>query len=157
MTEKLDSELLFEMKAKLLAPIDVGEGPLGHRLVVITPGGRFEGPRLRGEVVAHSGGDWLLMRSDGIGALDVRINLRTDDGADIYMSYLGRIVAEPTLIPQVLDFMQPGGVDPSHYYFRTNPLFETGAAKYRWLNGVVAIGYGRTGDGGVSYRVMEIK
>jgi hypothetical protein len=60
-------------------------------------------------------------------------------------------------MPQVFDFMQPGGVDPSRYYFRTNPLFETGAAKYRWLNGVVAIGYGRTGDGGVTYRVMEIK
>jgi hypothetical protein len=99
MSEKLDAELLFEMRAKLLAPIDTGDGPVGRRLVFITPGGRFEGPRLRGEVVAHSGGDWFLMRSDGIGALDVRVNLRTDDGADIYMTYFGRLVCDPTLMP----------------------------------------------------------
>jgi hypothetical protein len=72
------------------------------------------------------------------------------------MTYLGRIVTEPTLMPQMLDFIQPGGVDPSGYYFRTNPIFETGAAKYHWRNGVVAVGYGRTGDGGVTYRVIEI-
>ena len=39
-------------------------------------------------------------------------------------------------------------VNPTSYYLRTNPLFETAAAKYDWLNRVVAVGIGhRRADG----------
>ncbi|MFJ8075353.1 DUF3237 family protein [Streptomyces sp. NPDC096176] len=31
-------------------------------------------------------------------------------------------------------------INPADYYFRTNPLFETGAEPYAWLNGTVCIG-----------------
>lgn len=30
-------------------------------------------------------------------------------------------------------------VDPAKYYFRAMPVFETGAAKYDWLNRIVAV------------------
>lgn len=152
----ISSEFLFEMHADLCAPIDHGPTPNGHRFVLISPGGRFEGPRLRGTVVANSGGDWGRLRPDGTFALDVRITLRTHDDAFIYMTYGGRLVAEPAVMPQVLDVGQPGGVDPESYYLRTNPLFETGDPRYAWLNGIVAIGYGKTGDGGVTYRVFTV-
>ncbi len=29
--------------------------------------------------------------------------------------------------------------EPSEYYFRTCPVFETGAAEYQWLHGLVAV------------------
>jgi hypothetical protein len=37
-------------------------------------------------------------------------------------------------------------------------LFETGAAGYAWLNGIVAVGSGRlTEGGGVAYDVFELQ
>ena len=44
-----------------------------------------------------------------------------------------------------------------HYYFRTNPLFETGDERYAWLNTIVAVGKGRTGDGGVIHEIFAVK
>jgi hypothetical protein len=42
-------------------------------------GGHFEGPQLRGEVLP-GGADFYLQRHDGIGDLDARYSLRTDQG-----------------------------------------------------------------------------
>jgi hypothetical protein len=39
--------------------------------------------------VLPDGGDWLLMRPDGVLEQDVRITLKTDDGAFIYVRYAG--------------------------------------------------------------------
>ena len=33
-------------------------------------------------------------------------------------------------------------VDPASYYMRTTPIFETGDARYSWLNDIVAVGSG---------------
>jgi hypothetical protein len=88
--------------------------------------------------------------------LDVRGMLRTDDGALIYMSYTGRLVAPDEVFKRMLDPVQGSHVDPASYYFRTNPVFETGSEKYAWLNDIVAIGYGYMIDGGVAYRVFQI-
>jgi len=154
----LETEFLFELHADLAPPIDVGATPNGQRLIVLVTGGWFEGPKLKGKVIPNSGGDWAMIRADGSFALDVRASLETDDGAQIYTSYSGRAVAQsPEQLAQILDFTASPGVDPSTYYFRTNPVFETGAEKYAWLNGILAIGKGRLGDGGVHYDVFAIK
>ena len=87
MTE-LRSELLYRMTLEVGAPFDIGAGPRGQRLVIPFKGGRFEGPKLRGEVLI-TGGDWLLHRADGVFELDVRRTLRTDDGHHIYAAYRG--------------------------------------------------------------------
>ena len=120
--------------------------------------GTFEGPKLKGEVLPMSGGDWALVRPDGSGALDVRITLQTNDGALILMTYQGRMVASPENFDYALDFAKPDDPDGANrYYFRSNPLFETGDSRYAWLNHIVAVGKGRTGDGGVIYDVFEVK
>jgi hypothetical protein len=37
--------------------------------------------------------------------------------------------------PSVIERIEKGEVvDPTSYYFRINPLFETSAAKYDWIN-----------------------
>ena len=51
----------------------------------------------------------------------------------------------------------PMDVGPDRYCFRTNPLFETGDERYAWLNHVVAVGKGRTGDNGVIYDVFAVR
>jgi hypothetical protein len=46
--------------------------------------------------------------------------------------------------------------DPSTYYFRMSPMFETSANKYDWLNRIISVGVGsRLADGPV-YSVFEI-
>jgi hypothetical protein len=47
-------------------------------------------------------------------------------------------------------------VDPARYYFRTNPLFETGAEQYAWLNDIVCVGSGYLVDGGTAYKIAQV-
>ena len=100
------------------------------------------------------GGDWLLVRPDGASELDVRATLRTDDGHLIYMYYRG-ILSRP---PAVMERMRQGerDIDPSEYYFRTTPVFETGSEKYDWLNRINSVGVGRFTQSGVAYTVYAI-
>jgi predicted ester cyclase len=105
---------------------DVGLTPAGHRRIVRVSGGKFRGPQLRGTVLA-GGGDWLVERRDGARALDVRILLRTDDGELIYAHYLGLSHGKPEVLERL---MRGEKVDPSEYYFRVAPLFETASVKY---------------------------
>lgn len=155
---ELASAFLLEMHAKLAAPLDIGATPEGHRLVILATGGHFEGPDLKGTVEPNSGGDWGRIRPDGSFDLDVRACLRTDDDALIYVTYRGRAAfRDQEQMGRVLDFNSENPVDPSEYYFRTNPMFETSHPKYDWLNRIVAIGKGKLGHGGVTYRIFEIK
>ena len=68
---------------------DVGETPYGRRRIATVTGGSFEGEELKGTVLPAPGGDWLLLRRDGILMLNVRLTLKTDDGHLVYMSYEG--------------------------------------------------------------------
>ena len=131
---------------------DVGLTPSGHRRFVHVTGGTFEGPRMRG-IVLPGGGDWLVGRPDGSRRLDVRIMLRTDDGALIYAQYPGIFHAGAAVFGRLAAGDQ---VDPAEYYFRVAPLFETAAPKYDWLNRVVAVGIGSRTRTQVCYRVYAI-
>lgn len=154
MTE-LNHRLLYEAEIDLAAPIDIGPGPEGHRIVFDVAGGTLAGPRLKGRFLP-SGGDWARVRSDGSVALDVRAVVETDDGARIYLTYGGRIIADPELLGGLMDLPNLALPDPASYYFRILPLFETGSPEYAWLNHICAVGVGRITNRGVSYRVFEV-
>jgi hypothetical protein len=47
-------------------------------------------------------------------------------------------------------------VDPSTYYFRTTPRFETGHAKYAFLNRLLAVATGDRRPDGPVYTIHEI-
>jgi hypothetical protein len=149
----LRSQLLFNIDIALHPIQQLGVTPVGGRRIAPVSGGSFEGPRLRGKVLPHAGGDWVLIRNDGSLQLDVRLTLETDDRALIYMSYRGVRHGSPE-IDQRLARGEP--VDPASYYFRTAPFFESGAAKYAWLNNIVAVGVGERLPNGVRYEVFEI-
>jgi len=131
---------------------DVGRTPAGHRRFVRVTGGTFTGPNMQG-VVLPGGGDWLLERPDGARSLDVRIMLRTHDGDLIFAHYPGRFHGPPDVISRLT---RGEDVDPSEYYFRVAPLFETASEKYDWLNRVLAIGVGRRTPRQVSYSVYAV-
>ncbi len=94
-----------------------------------------------------------MIRPDGASKLDVRTTLRTDDDHLIYMTYRGIATMSQETLQRIL---QGETVDPSEYYFRTTPYFETGSEKYSWLNRIVAVGYGERTQAGVSYKVYAI-
>ena len=151
---EVKTELLFEISIDLDFETmqHVGATPRGTRGIGYIKGGTFEGPQLRGEV-PPGGGDWLLIRADGVRAPDVRLTLRTDDGDLVYMSYRGIY----HIAPEILQRARSGeAVDPSEYYLRTTPVFETGSEKYGWLNRIVAVGIGKPTPPGVSYTVYAI-
>jgi hypothetical protein len=152
MTE-LTSRPLFTLSMTLHPIQELGPTPAGERRVVPVSGGRFEGERLSGEVLPHGGSDLLLTRADGSFQQDVRLTLRTDDGALMLMTYRGVRHAAP----EVGDRIARGeAVGRSEYYLRIAPFFETAAPAHAWLNRIVAVGIGERRPGGVSYDVFEI-
>jgi len=148
----LDSEFLFRISLEVPRISDLGQTPFGHRRIAEVAGGSFEGPKLKGRALP-GGGDWLLLRPDGVLQLDVRVTLETDDKALIYMTYRGARHGPEAVMTRLNAGER---VDPSEYYFRTAPFFETAAPQYAWLNGIVAVAVGdRTPDGPV-YDVYQV-
>ena len=130
----------------------VGATPAGNRRIGLVSGGTFHGERLRGTVLP-GGADWIIVRPDGATTLDVRLVLETDDKALIGMTYRGMRHGPAA----VMDRVNRGEtVDPSDYYFRTAVAFETAAAKYDWLNRIIAVGTGRRPPEGPVYEIFEV-
>ncbi len=149
---ELKTEFLCEISVDLEEAQPIGLTPHGNRQIVYVKGGTVKGPKIKGEVLP-GGGDWFLIRPDGVGELDVRATLRTDDGHLIYSHYRGIIHASPDVFQRVL---AGEAVDPSEYYFRIAPFYETASEKYAWLNRVVAVGVGRMAPHWVGYSVYAI-
>ncbi len=145
MSEPTDTTLPVEFIGTLTAMLGgetpVVTGPSGTIATATVTSATFAGPRISAaapEGVAAA--DWPLVRADGTMVLDVRANMRTDDGADIFITYNG------IGVPRV-----GGGYD-----IRTAPLFQTGDERYAWLNNVQAVGIGSTIDGGVEYQIYAV-
>jgi len=155
--DKIATEYLFEIALAVGAPAVIGAVTGGERRVVPILGGMFSGPRLSGKVLPI-GEDALLIEpsqghTGGRTRLDVRIVLETDDGAAIYAQYRGLRSGPAEVMAQLAAGAE---VDPAAYYFRTALTFETGAARYSWLNDLLAIGIGRRPPSGPVYRVFAV-
>lgn len=153
LTPALRSEFLMQLSVELETAQTIGDTPLGSRRIVYVKGGSFSGPRVNG-VVLPGGGDWVLVRRDGVSQLDVRLTLRSEDGALIYMTYRGISDIAPEVRQRIL---KGEDVRPSEYYFRTSPMFETASEKHLWLNRLIAVGVGRRTPTSVVYDVFAIK
>ncbi len=149
---ELQSEYLFTITVTVDALHDVGNVPLGTRHLDFLGAGRFEGPRLKGEVLP-GGIDQKIFRTDGAMNPNVRMVLKTDDGALIYMHYTGVRYGTPDVMARIA---AGETVDPSEYYLRNTPYFETAADKYDWLNRIVAVGVGRRMPDHAAYDVFQI-
>ncbi len=155
---ELQGELLFDIKLYVGGAVhDVGKTvENGHRLIVEVIGGEFEGPKMKGEVLAP-GADWLRILDDGTLVIDVRTQLKTDDGELIYLFYHGYVHGTLETMEKFMRFGEDVEIDPSTLYFRSSMRFETASKKYDWLNRVLAIAIGRRIPNGVAYHVYEIK
>ena len=138
------SDLPFELVP--LATVRVTRGEIHRmgqtayhtRVIGAISHGRWDGERLSGEIVPP-GGDWALPSGDGTTMLlEVRQVLRTDDGALIYVTYQGR-------------------ADRSRGTYTVAPTFETDDERYAWLNGIQAIGQGRSDGEDIVYEMFEVR
>jgi hypothetical protein len=143
---------LFVMRLNVRKLQVVGPAPGVHRRVGVVFGGAFEGERLSGEVL-EGGSDWQAVRGDGATSLDVRLILKTGDDALIGMTYRGIRHGPPAVIERI----EKGEVvDPTTYYFRIAPVFETAAPRYDWINRIIAVGTGHRRADGPVYSVFEV-
>jgi len=125
-------ELISHAVVRVAPPEIVGRTPAGERRVVRILQGRLEG-RLNGEVLP-GGADYQLITPDGVSYLDARYVIRAGNGALI-------LVRNSAVRHGVI------GNDPSQYYFRGTPRFETGDEQHSWLNKIIAVCSGaRTPD-----------
>jgi hypothetical protein len=149
---EIRTQALFTLALQVAGSQAVGKAPGGDRRVGLVAGGTFEGPRLKGKVLP-GGSDWIIVRPDGCMTLDVRLVLETHDGALIGMTYRGLRHGPSAVMKRV---NRGETVDPSEYYFRTLPWFETASEKYEWLNRILTVAIGRREPAGPVYDVFQI-
>jgi len=120
----------------------VGDTPAGRRYIVGVRNARFISSRFQAVQRGTSAADWMLLTSDSTAHIDVRLVVKTDDGAFVYVSYRGR--ADWTDGPE-----------------RARALclftFETGATTYAWLNSTVIVGHASGGTSGPDYELFELR
>ena len=143
---------LFRAEIALAAAQELGETPHGRRRIIGITGGRFRGERLSGRVLP-GGADWQVIRPDGVADLDARYTLETSDGALIYVRNRGYRHGPPEIIRRLAS---GEAVDPSLYYMRTTPRFETGDPRYAWLNGLICVATGARRKEAVELEVFEV-
>ena len=132
-------EYLGNLRAEIGTRTVVENGPQGTRTIAQIVGGGLEGPRVKASIQTPAG-DWITNRADGSYRLDVRLTLKTDDGALILVTYNG--------IGQTTD----AGAS-----LRAAPLFETGDSRYAWLTRLQAVGVGERIGTAVSYDIYALK
>lgn len=148
----MQTKNLFRIEITLAQPQELGDAPLGRRRIIGITGGRFAGERLSGRVLP-GGADWQVIRADGVADLDARYTLETDDGALIYVRNHGYRHGPDEIIQKLA---RGENVDPSLYYMRTTPLFETGDRRYAWLNRIICLATGARRAAAVELEVVEI-
>lgn len=148
----LTTEFAFEMRATVDTPQEVGETPAGRRRFIPITGGTFEGPKLKGVVLA-GGADAQVIRSDGVSDLVARYTLKVDDGSLIYVVNRGLRHSSQEIMQKL---MRGEVVDPASYYFRTTPSFEVTPGRHDWLNRSIFVGIGARYPAEVHLRFFRV-
>jgi hypothetical protein len=138
--------LAAQITVQLKPPIVIGETPHGFRIDYYAKSGTATGQNFKADVHEDSV-DYMLVRPDGIGVLDIHATLTTDDGALITASYGG-----------LIEFGEDGyermvaGNWPDMPKHQVAPRMTTAAPRYRWMNRTQFVGVGQ-----VDMRALVIK
>ncbi len=105
-------------------------GPLGH-------------PAITGTLIW--GEDASLLGLDDVAIANVRATIRTDDGALIDTDYRGVMPTEMGVFRAIAGGVDRLGtpVDPAEFRLVVTPVYRTESPKYRWLNELQCVGFGR--------------
>ena len=124
--------LTVDLRAEIL-----GATPEGYRINFFVKGGTVRGPRIDA-VVLPEGGDWMCIRPDGIGMVDICITYQTHDGALILERAGGVFDLGPGGYA-----MAAGGQFTGSPPFYATPSWQTAHPNWQWLNRCQGFGLGR--------------
>jgi hypothetical protein len=125
----------------ILEPIMMLGGPSGTRAIVEITSAEYSGERLRAKLRGVAAADWAVVSPAGIGLMDARLTIETDDGALIYVSYGDRVDLST-------------GFEGATVH--AAPRFETGDERYEWINKIQAVAKGVVSGGVLRYELYEI-
>ncbi len=114
----------------------VGDTPDGRRTNYDILGGTATGPAIDA-VVLPGGADWFLERPDGVGQLDARYSMRTDDGVIINVWNRGLLRYACGLREQDIASWPP---QRHQYLCHCTPQFLAPQGRYGWLNANLFVG-----------------
>ncbi len=120
-------------KAHWVKPTSMGE----TRAAIFAASGTVEGPRLNGKIIPMSGGDYPLVRPNGVIDFDARYLIEADDGAIIYLQNRGYRWGSPEVMAR-MSRQEP--VEPHEYYMRASPKFDAPEGPHEWLTRHVFVG-----------------
>jgi hypothetical protein len=129
----------------------VGAGPSGRRFVAAVGSGTVTGDRING-VIVGPGADWPVLGADGYFQIDVRAQIRTDDGAVLLLTYTGSLEVNE----RVTAALAGGETSLDDHYYRIHARLECGDERYSWVNRTLFVGQGRLLPGGVVYDVYRL-
>ena len=118
-------EFAFSAHVLLEPTREIGPTPYGIRRRIPIIGGSFEGPRIRGKVLA-GGADWQLQRADDYTLIEADYMIEAEDGTPIHVRNRG------------LTNSRVKGATAR--YLRTVPEFEAPTGPHEWLNQSVFVG-----------------
>lgn len=133
---------LCTVEVTLRSPLILPATPLGDRWIFEVESARAEGERFSASLKGVAAADWLLIGPGGVGTLDIRVLMETDDGAMVFAQYHGRVDLS-------------GGLDAPTIFVA--PRFETGDERYQWLNRIQAVGKGTLAGNQLSYEWYEVR
>ena len=150
----VDLKHVFSYDATLSPPELIGAVPDDIRVNFYVTGGEVwlpDGTRIG--KLRPVGGDWLTVRRDNQGVLDVRATVEMHDGALLYVSYNG-----------LLDLGEGGyenlrnGTFPDKARIRSAPKVLTSSPAYAWLNSSQLLNVGEVDfrKGRVAYDVYVV-
>ena len=143
----------YRLEATLGEPLDLGDGPHGHRRIVPLTGGTFRGPEISGKLLPGASADWQTVLPDGTAHGDIRYTLKTDQGELLYVQ--SRSVRHGPA--EVLARLARGeDVDPAEYTFRAATQIQTAAPGLDWLNKGIFISVANRQAAGVTYETYLV-
>lgn len=141
-------EYIFSYNVLLDPKMEViGPTPEGLRINIYIQEGKVRGAKVNGKI-RPVGADWLTLRQDGVGVMNVRATIETDDSALIFVEYSG-----------VIDFGEDGymlflsGKIAEKVQIRAVPRYTTAHPDYLWLNRLQCV---NIGEGFLSPEKIEV-
>lgn len=110
----------------------------GTRLIAPIASGNFSGSKLNGKVLP-GGADWVLLREDGVMEIDVRLVLKTIEGALIYLTYQGKFIASQSVMARLHAGEK---ISKDDYFLAVTAKFESGHPDFLWINDAIVVATG---------------
>lgn len=132
-------EHIFSISITLTKPYWLRPTTMGAtRAAIYAAEGTIEGPGVKGRVIPMSGGDWPLLRPDGVIDFDARYLLEMEDGTVIYLQNRGYRWAHSPEIAEKMSRNEPAG--PDEYYMRVSAKFDVPEGPWDWMARHIVVG-----------------